>query len=284
MTSIAFFQSAAGIVRSNGEEFDLVLPGGTLSAEIEAKNSLEHLSKAQKGEALKWGSFDVELPYQPGTFILVGMNYASHAEEAGMGIPEELLFGPIEKGFPATKPGATVALPLAAPDHVDYEGEIGIVVGRTTPEGGVSVDEAPDYILGLTSVIDLSARDVQLAAIQAGGGDLAGSLAASKSFPGFKPFGPGIQFFTREELRDPDVLLETRVNGEVRQSASAEEMIFSVCECLSRVSQSEALQPGDVICSGTPGGVGFFSNKFLRSGDQVSVTVGILPELRVSMS
>ncbi|MGX1197845.1 fumarylacetoacetate hydrolase family protein [Parvibaculum sp. MBR-TMA-1.3b-4.2] len=284
MTDTAFFQSDAGIVRSCGGEYDLVAPGRTLIAEIEVEGELERLAALSKAIPLERDDFDIGLPFQPGLFVLVGVNYEEHAREAKMGTPGVLMFAPLEKGLPATTPGTTVALPSSAADQVDYEGEIGIVMGRKTPAGGIAVTDAPAYVAGLTGVIDLSARDVQAAALRETGDKSTQLLLASKSFPGFKPLGPGIQFLTDEELRNPDIRLETRVNGELRQTATASDMLFSVCECVSKISETIELQPGDVICSGTPGGVGFVSNSFLCSGDEVSVTVGALPPLEISIS
>ena len=284
MTDIVFFQSDAGIVRSCGGEYDLVAPGRTLMTEIEADGGLERLAALPKDMPLEQDGFEICLPFQPGLFVLVGVNYEEHAREAGMGTPGALMFAPLAKGLPATAPGTAVALPPPAANQVDYEGEIGIVMGRKTPAGGVAVADAPAYVAGLTGVIDLSARDVQAAALRETGDKSTQLLLASKSFPGFKPLGPGVQFLTDEELLNPDMRLETKVNGELRQAANAGDMLFSVCECVSKISETVELQPGDVICSGTPGGVGFVSNRFLRSGDEVSVTVGALPPLVISIS
>jgi 2-keto-4-pentenoate hydratase/2-oxohepta-3-ene-1,7-dioic acid hydratase in catechol pathway len=146
---------------------------------------------------------------------------------------------------------------------VDYEGEVGIVISR--PAYQVAAADAWSYVAGLTAVNDVTARDVQRAAAKQG--DMAGMLV-SKAFPGFKPLGPGILTTAHDHA---DLQLTTSVNGELRQQASTGDLLFDVPTLIEAVSASIELQPGDVICTGSPAGVGFVSGRFLVPGDLITL-------------
>lgn len=218
-------------------------------------------------------------PVTPAKVVLVGLNYLSHAEEAGQPPPAALIYGGLA-GDPVVATGGTTRLPSIAPDEVDYEGEIGVVIGRSCVN--VEPEEAHKYVLGLTAVIDLSARDVQMQAIAAG--NQGPTMQEAKGYPGFKPIGPGILLTDGARLDDLDLALETRINSEVRQSARSTEMIFPFARIVSEISKVIPLAPGDVISTGTPGGVGFIRKAFLRSGDEIAVTIGNLPPLTCAIS
>jgi 2-keto-4-pentenoate hydratase/2-oxohepta-3-ene-1,7-dioic acid hydratase in catechol pathway len=154
---------------------------------------------------------------------------------------------------------------------VDYEGEIGVVISRSAYQ--VPAADAWSYVAGLTPVNDVSARDVQMAA--AAQGDMVRALS-SKSFPGFKPLGPGILIGAQYA----DLKVTTSVNGELRQQATLGDLIFDVPTLIEAITASIELRPGDVISTGTPAGVGFVTGRFLVPGDVVEITLGDLPPLR----
>ncbi|MFF2124056.1 fumarylacetoacetate hydrolase family protein [Streptomyces olivochromogenes] len=203
---------------------------------------------------------------RPGKIVVVGLNYRDHAAETGSPLPALPRFHLIP-GSAVASPGAVVHLPESAPERVDYEGELAVVVGRTgrdIPEAG-----AWDFVAGGTVANDISARDVQ-------SGDnpalAMASPALAKGFDGFKPLGPAL--LTVDELRLHDPLdLTTEVNGVVRQRSSTAELIFSVPQLLAYVSSFLTLEAGDVILTGTPGGTGVADGQFLTAGDVVSVTL-----------
>jgi 2-keto-4-pentenoate hydratase/2-oxohepta-3-ene-1,7-dioic acid hydratase in catechol pathway len=158
-------------------------------------------------------------------------------------------------------------LPRTAPDRVDYEGELGIVVGRSGRD--IPEESAWDFVAGATVADDISARDIQ-------SGENPGlpmaSPALAKGFDGFKPLGPAL--LTTDELRQYDTLgITTEVNGVVRQSSSTAELVFSVPALLAFVSSFLTLEAGDVVLTGTPGGTGVAGGRFLEAGDVVAVTV-----------
>jgi len=205
----------------------------------------------------------------PGTFVIAGLNYRPHCEEIGIPIPEKLLFG-FAPGSAASGPHAPIPIPAEAPDQIDYEGELALVIGKTAD--AVSANEAWEHVAGICALDDVSARDVQAGGIA--------SLGPAKGFPGFKPFGPALR--TTDELTLPlDLAIETRVNGELRQRARTSDLIFDVPAIIEAVSAVRALGPGDVVCTGTPGGVAHGGeHPYLKAGDVVEVALEGLPPLR----
>jgi 5-carboxymethyl-2-hydroxymuconate isomerase len=174
--------------------------------------------------------------------------------------------------FPSsvTGPADPVVLPAIAPDHVDWEIELGVVIGR--PMRHTAAARALDHVGGYTVANDISARDVQL-------GD--GQWTRGKSFDTFCPLGPHV--VTRDEIPDPQALvLRTRVNGETVQDSSTSEMLFTVADILSYCSASFVLEPGDVVLTGTPWGCGGFSSpeRYLRPGDLLESEIAGIGALR----
>ena len=204
-------------------------------------------------------------PIEPPAIWAIGLNYRTHAEEAGLPIPEyPVVFA---KGVNAvTGPGAPILLPRALrSDRVDYEGELAAVISRRCKN--VSADDALDYVLGYTCSNDVSARDWQ---IERGGSQ----WSRGKSFDTFCPLGPALAL--RAAFPDPQALtLRTRVNGDVVQETSTADMIFSVAEIVAFLSGSTTLLPGTVILTGTPVGIGMAQTpaRWLQPGDTVSVEV-----------
>ena len=267
------FRTAEGaFVRDGAEVFAL----GPIT-DSELADAVARLSPALIG--LESAAGVPRLPVTPTRIVLVGLNYASHAAEIGAPAPTQLMFGAVPAAAAAPH-GSEVSRPPSAPDQVDYEGEVGIVIGRAA--ANVSPAEAAGVVLGLTPVIDVSARDLQVAALAAK--DQGPTIAESKSFPNFKPFGPEILLTEGRPLEGFDLSLETRVNGETRQRGRTSELIFSLAEVVSTISRKIPLQAGDLICSGTPAGVGFASKRFLQAGDRVEVTLETLPTLSITLA
>jgi 2-keto-4-pentenoate hydratase/2-oxohepta-3-ene-1,7-dioic acid hydratase in catechol pathway len=197
---------------------------------------------------------------RPGKIICVGLNYHDHAEEQDEEVPERpLLFGKADTAV--TNPGDPIIHPKDI-EQVDYEVELGVVVGRTAKD--VPAEDALDYVAGYTVINDVSARDAQFADEQ---------FYRGKSYDTFAPMGPVL---VPEAQLDPNELdVACRVNGETKQESNTEEFIFDVEELLEYISAVTTLHPGDVISTGTPGGVGIFRNppELLEPGDTVNVEI-----------
>jgi 2-keto-4-pentenoate hydratase/2-oxohepta-3-ene-1,7-dioic acid hydratase in catechol pathway len=207
-------------------------------------------------------------PVQPGKILAIGRNYVDHAIEGGAPPPEApLIFMKLPNALNAHD--APIVLPTIS-QKVDYEAELAVVIGRQAKR--VSEAEALDYVFGYTLINDVSARDLQF-------GD--GQWIRGKGLDTFAPLGPFIT--TRDDIPDPHQLkIEGRLNGEVMQSSNTGKMIFKVPHLVSYISQGITLEPGDVIATGTPEGVGVFRQPpiFLKAGDVFEVTVEGLGTLR----
>lgn len=198
-----------------------------------------------------------------GKIICIGLNYRDHAIESGQPIPPEPV---VFCKFSGTLcgPGDIVPLPVVS-QQVDYEAELVIVIGKRAWQIGES--EADNAIFGYACGHDVSARDWQLR--KPGGQWLLG-----KSFPNFAPLGPAI--VTKDLVGNPSALsIQLRINGETMQSSSTQQLIFSPVQIISYLSQCTVLEPGDVIFTGTPPGVGAARKppRFLKSGDVCEVEV-----------
>ncbi len=205
---------------------------------------------------------------QPGKIIAIGRNYYEHAAEGGSEAPKEpLIFNKLPNALSAHN--APIVLP-AISEKVDYEAELAVVIGRRAKR--VSEAEALDYVFGYTLINDVSARDLQF-------ND--GQWTRGKSLDTFAPLGPFIT--TRDEIAEVQNLkIEGRLNGELMQSSNTSKMIFPVKYLISYISQGITLEPGDVIATGTPEGVGIFRNPpvLLKAGDVFEVTIEGLGTLR----
>ena len=196
---------------------------------------------------------DVSLlaPCVPTKIVAVGLNYRDHARELGMQVPESpVLF--LKPPTSVIGPGGTIMRP-AMSSRVDYEAELGIVirdrVSRIPPEA------ARDHILGYTCANDVTARDLQ---------KKDGQWTRAKSFDTFCPIGPWIQ----TDLDPADLLVESYVNGGRRQSSRTSQFIFGVDHLISFISQVMTLEPGDLIITGTPAGIGP-----MQAGDEVEIRI-----------
>jgi acylpyruvate hydrolase len=205
---------------------------------------------------------------RPGKIIAVGLNYHDHASEGGRDAPERpMLFAKWATAL--IGPGDPIVLPPIS-DQIDFEGELGVVIGERAK--AVSVENALDVVHGYICVNDVSARDLQWADKQ---------FTRSKSLDTFCPVGP--RLVPADEVGDPGNLrLRTIVNGEVMQDSSTSQLIFSVPELIAFISEAITLEPGDLIATGTPAGVGTFRDPpvYLRDGDEVIVEIERIGELQ----
>jgi 2-keto-4-pentenoate hydratase/2-oxohepta-3-ene-1,7-dioic acid hydratase in catechol pathway len=213
------------------------------------------------GEPLEAGMLGAPLQ-APSKIACVGLNYHDHCRESGMAAPERPL---IFAKFPSSLvgPDAAIEWPEGLTEQVDWEVELTVVMGRRIRQAGET--EALDAIFGYTVANDVSARDLQFADQQ---------WVRAKSIDTFCPLGPVI--VTPDEFGDPQTKgLLARVNGETMQDSTTAEMIFGVAEIVSFLSRACTLEPGDVILTGTPWGVGAFRDPpvFLQPGDRVEVEV-----------
>jgi 2-keto-4-pentenoate hydratase/2-oxohepta-3-ene-1,7-dioic acid hydratase in catechol pathway len=229
---------------------------------LEALRSVATASRiADEGRSLD----DIELlaPVpRPGKIVAIGRNYREHVDEEGAAPPAAPL---VFSKWPSSVIGhrAEIRWDPALTAQVDYEAELGVVIGRTARR--VSEADALDHVLGYTCLDDVSARDLQF-------GD--GQWARGKSLDTFCPMGPVL--VTADEIGDPQALaISCQVDGETRQQASTSQMYFGVAAIISYCSQSFSLEPGDVIATGTPGGVGIFRDPpvLLDDGDEVVVEI-----------
>lgn len=203
---------------------------------------------------------------EPGAIVCVGLNYRTHILEMGRELPERpTLFSKLPRAL--TDPYADIALP-AASDRVDYEAELAVVIG--TGGRDIPLERAWEHVGGLTVLNDVTMRDFQRRTIQ---------WFAGKTFQASTPMGPWI--VTPDELGDIGGLeLSLAVNGDERQRARLDDLVFDVPTLVSDLSTIVELEPGDVIATGTPGGVGEASKRFLRAGDRVEVSIDGIGSIR----
>lgn len=201
-------------------------------------------------------------PVDPPNVLAIGLNYRRHAEETNQPLPERpLIF--LKATTAVIGHEAPIVLPRSAPDEVDYEAELAIVIGRRAKN--VAPGEALDYVLGYTCANDVSARDCQKRIDK--------QWARGKSFDTFCPLGPWLVAAAR---LDPDACgIRSRLNGQVMQDSTTTDMIFSCRELISYLSRQFTLLPGTVILTGTPEGVGTVRKPpvFLRPGDRIEVEI-----------
>jgi 2-keto-4-pentenoate hydratase/2-oxohepta-3-ene-1,7-dioic acid hydratase in catechol pathway len=200
-----------------------------------------------------WAVEDVrfECPVQPGKLIYVGMNYRAHANELGAPIPED----PILFFKPSTSVighGAAIVLPSGV-GRIEYEGELAVAIGNRARN--VKESEALSVVAGYTIANDVTARELQRPGSQ---------WTAAKAWDTFAPVGPWIE----TELAADDVRVRTFVNGDVKQDTSTSDLLFGIPELIAYASRIMTLEPGDVIATGTPAGVGP-----LEAGDTVRVAI-----------
>lgn len=206
---------------------------------------------------------------QPGKIVAIGLNYMDHVRETGLDLPDRpLVFTKFVSSVIGD--GEEIVVDREVTSRVDWEVELGVVVGRRMQR--VGVEDVAAHIRGYTVANDVSARDVQFSD---------GQWVRGKSLDTFCPLGP--RLVPAAEIEDPQALgLRTRVNGETVQDSNTSEMIFGIAELLSFCSHSFTLEPGDVVLTGTPWGCGEFMDpvRSLQHGDVVEVEVDGIGTLR----
>ena len=234
------------------------LYGEVRGDEVEILTSPFWMAFKPTGEMRKLAEVDVDLSVAPSKLIAVGLNYADHIAEmkrTPLGTP--LIWFKAPSSLVAHEGEITIAFP----EHqTDYETELGIVIGR--PAKNVSPERAFDFIFGYTLGLDISDRDLQKSEKQFG---------RCKSFDTYTPIGP----FVYSDVDVSDLEITLRQNGEVKQRARTNQMIYSPAEIVSFASQNLTLLPGDIILTGTPSGVGP-----IRAGDALEARIGDWPPLR----
>lgn len=190
-------------------------------------------------------------PVRPSKIIAVAKNYRAHAQEMAGEVPKEPLFF-FKPPSSLVGPGQAVCLPRIS-ERVDHEVELGVVIGRRCRR--VSVEHAMDYVFGYTVVCDVSARDLQQSEKL---------WTRAKGFDTFCPVGPGVT----TGIEPTDLALELKVNGVIRQSGRTRDMVFDIPTLIAAASAFLTLEPGDLIATGTPHGVGP-----LKAGDRVQMAI-----------
>jgi 2,4-didehydro-3-deoxy-L-rhamnonate hydrolase len=219
-------------------------------------------SDARDRDPVPLGELTLRAPIpRPGKIVCVGLNYRDHAAESGQPVPDHpILFAKFANSV--IGPGEAIVLPIDS-EQPDYEAELGVVIGTTAKRVGGS--EAIGHVAGYTCVNDVSARDLQFRSSQ---------WMLGKAIDTFLPMGPWL--VTADEIPDPQALrIGCRLNGEQVQDSSTEQMVFGVAELVAFISRTMTLEPGDVIATGTPPGVGFARTpqQFLRDGDEVTIEI-----------
>jgi 2-keto-4-pentenoate hydratase/2-oxohepta-3-ene-1,7-dioic acid hydratase in catechol pathway len=208
----------------------------------------------------------------PGKIMCIGQNYRDHCEEQNQPIPERaILFAKYSNTI--NDPGGVIRLPRVS-DMIDYEAELAVVIGTAASE--VSEADAMQYVAGYLCANDVTARDIQKAD---------GQWVRGKSPDTFFPIGPYL--VTADEIANPHNLdISLTLNGETRQKSNTSNLIFKIPFLISYLSQTMTLMPGDILSTGTPGGVGVYSNPpvLLKAGDSVSVTITGLGTLTNSVA
>lgn len=253
------------LARLRGDVVDL-LASERLGDDV-VRSALRHgvdLANAPARSTLPTSEVRVLAPVgAPSKVICVGLNYRDHATESGIEVPAApLLFSKAPSSI--VGPNDPILIDPSLTEQVDYEAELALVIGRRASR--VSLDDALDHVLGVTLCNDVSARDVQFAD---------GQWTRGKSFDTFCPIGPWIVPLSTFEHLGSERLTAT-LNGQVLQDAPIDDMIFGCAELVSYISQGITLEPGDVIATGTPPGVGFARTPaiFLGAGDTIEVGLG----------
>jgi 2-keto-4-pentenoate hydratase/2-oxohepta-3-ene-1,7-dioic acid hydratase in catechol pathway len=199
---------------------------------------------------------------RPGKILCIGMNYRDHCIEQNKEIPKTpMVFNKFATSLRGH--GATIPLPLKVDDHVDYEAELVVVIGKTATR--VTKRTAMKHVAGYTMMNDVSLREIQKNERQ---------WSRAKGWDGSGPCGPVI--VTADEIPNPhDLGISCLVNGKVMQNSNTSQLIFDIPTLISFITQLVTLEPGDMISTGTPGGVGAYRTPtaFLREGDKVEVRI-----------
>jgi 2-keto-4-pentenoate hydratase/2-oxohepta-3-ene-1,7-dioic acid hydratase in catechol pathway len=258
-----------GIVTiDTGEIIDVGGVDAALPTDVGALLAGDGLVALARGAAtaprLALSAVQLEAPIaQPPTFLAIGLNYADHIAESGSKKPEGVPVVFNKQVTCVVGPGAGIEVPAVAPDWVDYEGELGIVIGRRCRN--VPVDDAESVVAGYLIVNDVSVRDWQRATP---------TMTMGKSWDTHGPIGPWL--VSADEVEDPhDLSIRTLVDDEIRQDASTKQMITNCWEIIAHISTAFTLLPGTIIATGTPAGVGFAMKppRCLKPGSVVRIEI-----------
>lgn len=251
-----------GALRADGSAVDVTDAGSVL--DILTQSVARRKAIALLGSAASVASPALRAPITPRSFICVGLNYMDHVRETNSTAPTRpVIFGKFANALAG--PGDTVTWHADASSEVDYEAELGVIIGK--PASRVAKEEALGTIGGYTCVNDVSARDVQLT-------DSGKQWILGKTFDGFCPIGPAV--VTADEIADPQALdIKCILNGQTVQHSNTKEMIFDIATLIAHLSHYMTLQPGDLIATGTPFGVGMSRNPklWLKDGDVMTVEI-----------
>lgn len=265
---------AVGVL-AEGKVYDLasLVPGTTddMVSVIAAGADLQ--DKARKALAGATGapldSVKVLSPIErPGKFICMGLNYLEHVKEGGRDIPEfPTLFLRVQTSL--LPPDGEIVLPKVS-DKLDFEAELLVVIGKTAHN--VPEDKALEHVFGYTAFNDGSLRDYQRRTTQ---------WTAGKNFDATGPFGPVIVTADELPVGAVGLSIRSRLNGEIMQDGNTKDLMFSVARIISYASDVMTLQPGDVIATGTPSGVGFARTPpvFMKAGDEIAIEIEGIPTL-----
>jgi 2-keto-4-pentenoate hydratase/2-oxohepta-3-ene-1,7-dioic acid hydratase in catechol pathway len=268
-------EARLGLVK-DGRVLDLTASAPHLPAEpaaaLEASGGEGALAEiaAAAGEGLPLDGVRLLSPARPRKYLAIALNYADHIAETGLEAPEVPTF--FNKQVTCVVgPGAGIHKPKVS-DRLDYEGELAIVIGRRCRH--VPVERAAEAIAGYTIANDVSVRDWQMRAA---------TMTIGKSFDTHGPLGPWL--VTGDEIGDPQQLgIRTFVNDEQRQDGNTRDMVFGCSQQVSHLSEAFTLEPGDVIATGTPAGIGAWIKPFpeglLKVGDVVRIEIDAIGELR----
>ncbi|WP_283138337.1 fumarylacetoacetate hydrolase family protein [Rhizohabitans arisaemae] len=267
MADVQLVTTKLGIARLEDETFALLdTPFPHIGAVIEQTGSIKTLASCRVRGRTRPADAELLPPLgRPRAIWGVGLNYLSKARLTGRAVPTEPI---LYLGAPSAVagPGAVVTVPALRTREPDYEGEIAVVVGRRLYQA--EPEAVWPAVAAVTAANDMTARDVMRAT-------QAPTLA--KSFPGFNPLGASVS--DPEDLPDRDrIRVRTWVNGELTQDDTSDGMIFPIPELLARLSWFAALEPGDVVLTGTPAGTGQDRGSFLADGDEIRVEIdSVLP-------
>lgn len=252
-----------GVLTDDGKIGDLTQGQDLSATEVLSYFDLDSgFLKRQPSDTLSRDEVEIVSPVpRPGKIICIGLNYRDHAEESGMAIPTSpVIFSKFSTC--SIGPNEPVIIPEGS-TQTDYEAELAFVIGRRAQN--VKKEDALNYVFGYTNFNDVSARDFQFAD---------GQWQRGKSCDTFAPMGEFIA--TTDEIPDPQNLsIKLHLNGETLQDSNTDQMIFGVAELVEFLSQFITLEPGDVVATGTPPGVGFARKPpvYLKDGDTVEVEI-----------
>jgi 2-keto-4-pentenoate hydratase/2-oxohepta-3-ene-1,7-dioic acid hydratase in catechol pathway len=224
---------------------------GDLAEPLSAAPWLDGVPASGERAKIAWTPASLRVPVTPSKILCIGRNYAAHAKELGHDVPKEpMLF--LKPPSSLLDPGGTIRLPPES-ERVEHEAELGVVIGRTCRD--VRREDALEHVFGYTCVGDITARDLQRKDVQ---------FTRAKGFDTFCPVGPWIE----TELDPGRLAVRCRVNGAARQDGLTSDMIFDVPSLVAYASRMMTLEPGDIIATGTPEGVGPLVN-----GDRLEIEI-----------